>query len=473
MLSITAHSLEELAAWLNSAEIRHAIGSVANQQAPALRIKLAAGLTEFPALLYCCAEQLEILDLSDNQLSTLPTDLARFVRLKRLFLTNNHFCHIPAVLAQCPALLMLSFKGNRLTEFAAAVLPEQLQWLILTDNQLPDLPADVGRYQALQKLALAGNRLTTLPDSMQHCQQLGLLRLSLNQFASFPDWLFQLPKLAWLALGANPACPVADKTAQQLPWLAAEAVSCLEILGQGASGVIYRAQLQQPLLQAAPDGSLSTLPVGTEVALKRFKGWITSDGCPKDELQNYLNAGAHPNLIPVLARLQSHDLPALAMQLIPKQFTALGLPPSFETITRDTFAPGLHLSALQLLGLARQLAAVLLQLHQRNIIHGDLYAHNVLHNVSGQLYLGDFGAATALDALPLWQQQLAKAQEVRAFGYFIEDLLPFVVTDQRADSAETRLGSALAQLAGRCLSADLRSRPLAAELVQQLEQLGV
>lgn len=469
MLSITVNSLEELAVWLDSVGIQGAVPAepVANQQAPALRIKLAAGLTEFPTLLYRCTEQLEILDLSDNKLTTLPADLARFVRLKRLFLTNNHFCQIPAVLAQCPALLMLSFKGNRLTEFAAGVLPVQLQWLILTDNQLPGLPADFGRYQALQKLALAGNRLTNLPDSMQHCQQLGLVRLSLNQFASFPDWLFQLPKLAWLALGANPACPVADKTEQQLPLLAEEALTRLEILGQGASGVIYRVQLQQQLAHNAPDGSLSTLAVGTELALKRFKGWITSDGCPKDELQNYLNAGTHPNLIPVLARVGPSELPALVMQLIPKHFTSLGLPPSFETITRDTFAPGLSLNAQQLLGLARQLAAVLLQLHQRHIIHGDLYAHNVLHNVAGQMYLGDFGAATALDALPLWQQQQAKAQEVRAFGYFIEDLLPLVV----ADSATAGLLHALAQLAERCLAPTPQLRPVAAELVEQLQQL--
>ncbi len=469
MLSFTANSLEALAAWLETTGINSAVpaGPVATPPMPALRIKLAAGLTEFPELLYRCTEQLEILDLSDNKLCALPSDLARFRRLKRLFLTNNHFEHIPAVLAQCPALVMLSFKGNSLTEFAAGVLPVQLQWLILTDNQLSELPADFGRYRALQKLALAGNQLKALPDSMQQCQQLGLLRLALNRFDAFPDWLFQLPKLAWLALGANPACPVADKTSQQLPLLAEDAITSLDILGQGASGVIYRAQLQQPLDQTAPDGNRSTLPVGTELALKRFKGWITSDGCPKEELQNYLNAGAHPNLIPVLARVQSNDLPALAMQLIPKRFSALGLPPSFETITRDTFAPELSLSAGQVLSLVRQLAAVLLQLHQRQIIHGDLYAHNVLHNAAGQLYLGDFGAATALDALPLWQQQQAKAQEVGAFGYFIADLLPFVASDGAADSLLT----ALTQLAGRCLAPELPARPVATELVQQLERV--
>jgi Leucine-rich repeat (LRR) protein len=120
--------------------------TLAQQQAPLQRINLSANLHEFPADLYRFADSVEILDLSGNQLSDLPADLFRFKKLKRLFLTNNKFCHIPAVLSACPELVMLSFKGNQLTEFAEGCLPEQLEWLILTDNQLTALPADIGRY---------------------------------------------------------------------------------------------------------------------------------------------------------------------------------------------------------------------------------------------------------------------------------------------------------------------------------------
>jgi hypothetical protein len=435
------------------------------------RVKLSAGLTEFPIELYAFCQTLEILDLSDNQLSALPDDLWRFRRLTRLFLTNNHFRTIPAVLAQCPALIMLSFKGNQLAEFASGVLPENLQWLILTDNQLRTLPDDFGRYQQLKKLALAGNQLRALPDSMQQCRQLGLLRLSLNCFEQFPDWLFSLPHLAWLALGANPACPVPEQADQRLPLLPSQAFVCLETLGEGASGVIYRAQFIPSDAVSSVDTYFvvaPTLPVGTEVALKRFKGWITSDGCPKDELQNYLNAGAHPNLIPVLARVIDTELPALAMTLIPKEFQSLGLPPSFDSITRDTFDPKLILSASAVLKLALQLASVLSQLHQRKIMHGDLYAHNVLSNSQRQLYLGDFGAATALDGLSLWQQQQAKALEIRAFGYFLADVLALLPADQLA----SELILALQQLCQQCLLPEPALRPVAASVHEQLLQLN-
>ncbi len=390
--------------------------TLAQTTAPLSRINLSAGLTEFPAELYRFSDSLEILDLSGNQLSDLPADLHRFQKLKRLFLTSNNFSHIPAVLSLCPALVMVSFKGNQLTEFAEASLPEQLEWLILTDNQLTQLPNDFGRYKKLRKVAMAGNQLSSLPDSMQQCHDLGLLRLSLNQFESFPDWLFELPKLAWLALGANPACPVPEAqaiTAHSLP-----DYQLLEKLGEGASGVIYQARFAQ-------DKEL--------VALKQFKGWITSDGCPRDEMNNYLNAGDHPNLIAVKAKLKDCDLPGLVMELVPASFSVLGQPPSFETCTRDTFTQGQSLTLPKLKQLALQVVDVMAHLHQQQICHGDLYAHNMLVNEDQQLYLGDFGAATALHALPQTQQQLFCALEVRAFGYWLLDMQSLLSVDESAE----------------------------------------
>ena len=390
--------------------------TLAQTAAPLSRINLSAGLSEFPADLYRFADSLEVLDLSGNQLSDLPADLHRFQKLKRLFLTSNNFSHIPAVLSLCPALVMVSFKGNQLTEFAEASLPEQLEWLILTDNQLTQLPNDFGRYTKLRKVAMAGNQLSSLPDSMQQCRDLGLLRLSLNQFESFPDWLFELPKLAWLALGANPACPVPEAqaiTAHSLP-----DYQLLEKLGEGASGVIYQARFAQ-------DNEL--------VALKQFKGWITSDGCPKDEMNNYLNAGDHPNLIAVKAKLKDCDLPGLVMELVPASFSVLGQPPSFDTCTRDTFTQGQNLTLLKLKQLAQQVVNVMAHLHQKQIVHGDLYAHNMLVNEDQQLYLGDFGAATALNALPKQQQQLFCALEVRAFGYWLLDMQSLLSVDESAE----------------------------------------
>lgn len=413
------------------------LDSLAHNTTPLRRINLSDNLTEFPIELYRFTESLEILDLSGNQLSDLPADLHRFTQLKRLFLTANQFRHIPEVLSRCPQLVMVSFKGNQLTQFAQECLPEQVEWLILTDNQLTELPKDFGRYTQLRKVALAGNQLRSLPDSMQQCRELGLLRLSLNSFESFPDWLFELPKLAWLALGANPACPVPE--AQTVTAHRLSDYQLLAKLGEGASGVIYQARFAQE---------------AEWVALKQFKGWVTSDGCPKDEMNNYLNAGSHPNLIAVKAKLQDDDLPGLVMELVPASFSVLGQPPSFDTCTRDTFTQGQSISLAQLKQLAKQVVDVMAHLHQRQICHGDLYAHNMLVNPEQQLYLGDFGAATALHALPKKQQQLFCALEVRAFGYWLLDMQALLSV---AESAEFE--RQFAGIVQSCLGEKVSQRP--------------
>ena len=423
--------------------------TLAQTTAPLSRINLSAGLTEFPADLYRFADSLEVLDLSGNQLSDLPADLHRFQKLKRLFLTSNNFSHIPAVLSLCPSLVMVSFKGNQLTEFAEETLPASLEWLILTDNQLTQLPSDFGRYTKLRKVAMAGNQLSSLPDSMQHCRDLGLLRLSLNQFEFFPDWLFELPKLAWLALGANPACPVPE--AQAVTAHSLSDYQLLEKLGEGASGVIYQARFAQ-------DNEL--------VALKQFKGWITSDGCPKDEMNNYLNAGDHPNLITVKAKLKDCDLPGLVMELVPVSFSVLGQPPSFDTCTRDTFTQGQSLTLPKLKQLALQVVDVMVHLHQQQICHGDLYAHNMLVNEDQQLYLGDFGAATALNALPQKQQQLFCALEVRAFGYWLLDMQSVLSVDESVEFEQKF--AALVQL---CMQQKVINRPGFCQLRVLLNEL--
>ena len=49
-------------------------------------IKIACGLESFPSELYTLEDSLEVLDLTDNNLSSLPDDFYRFQKLKTLLL---------------------------------------------------------------------------------------------------------------------------------------------------------------------------------------------------------------------------------------------------------------------------------------------------------------------------------------------------------------------------------------------------
>ena len=120
------------------------------------RLDLSCGLREFPEAIFSLADSLEVLNLSGNQLSSLPADLPRLHKLRVLFCSDNRFTEVPAVLGQCTQLEMVGFKANQIRHLPAAALPAKLRWLILTDNQLEQLPDELGRCLQLQKLMLAG-----------------------------------------------------------------------------------------------------------------------------------------------------------------------------------------------------------------------------------------------------------------------------------------------------------------------------
>jgi hypothetical protein len=409
--------------------------------ASAVRLQLACGLTTFPREIFDLAETLEILDLSGNALSSLPDDLPRLTRLRVLFCSTNQFTVLPAVLGACTNLTMVGFKSNRIREVPATALPPALRWLILTDNAIPALPPSIGRCTQLQKLMLAGNELTALPEELAACTSLELLRIAANRLTALPAWLLAMPRLAWLAYAGNPFSAV-DEQAATTETIAWAQLRLAQKLGEGASGVIY----QGAWLQAG-----AALPV----AVKLFKGAVTSDGLPDCELAACIGAGAHPNLIPVLGEVTDHPegIHACVMALIDPAFINLAGPPSFDSCTRDVYPADKRFTLDALLRLARGIASAARHLHSSGIMHGDLYAHNILHTAAGDALLGDFGAATLHDG-----DEALQRLEVRAFGLLLGELIDRC----EGDAAH------LVPLQRDCVQADPATRPLFDAVIHRL-----
>lgn len=375
------------------------------------RLKLSEDLIEFPLEILELADSLEILDLSGNQLSDLPQELTQLTNLRIIFASNNLFTHLPDVLGSLPKLEMVGFKTNQIKTVSEESLPAQLRWLILTDNAIEVLPNSLGERPRLQKLALAGNQLRALPESMEKLSNLELVRLSANQLTEFPEFLIKLPKLAWLAFAGNPFCKH-PSSLDSVPAVSSQCYSLNQVLGQGASGVISHANWLN-----------SDFDFPQEVAVKVFKGEVTSDGYPHDELEACLQTGHHSNLVKSIAQVDESDYLALVMELIPSSYYNLGLPPTLESCTRDTFTEGFELPIAQIDNIVTQMVDVFNHLHDNKVCHGDLYAHNTLVNEQGQMIFGDFGAATIYGYLTEEQQQGIRCIEARALNYFIEDLL--------------------------------------------------
>ncbi|MBI5918616.1 MAG: protein kinase [Nitrosomonadales bacterium] len=420
------------------------------------RLDLACGLTEFPREIFELADSLEILNLSGNALSGLPDDLPKLHKLRVIFCSDNCFARVPEVLGRCPNLEMIGFKANQIGELPAAALPERLRWLILTDNRLREIPPELGRCVRLQKLMLAGNQLTHLPDALAACRNLELLRIAANRFERLPDWLLAMPRLAWLAYSGNPCSDASEAAAMQNLHITPVEWHTLELqhkLGEGASGVIYRAERHER----------------GAVAVKMFKGALTSDGLPRSEKAACLAVGAHPGLIPVVGKLSEHPetTPGLVMSLIAPSFRNLAGPPSLESCTRDIYPAETHFSLPVALDLALGVAAVAEHLHAQGVMHGDLYAHNILWNPQGDALLGDFGAASFLppaDApLALGLQRL----EVRAFACLLDELL--LRCDAEPDAGQ--IVAALRELQQRCDLPAVDQRPLFSEIQAKLAAL--
>jgi hypothetical protein len=62
----------------------------------------------------------------------------------------------------------------------------------------------------------------------------------------------------------------------------------------------------------------------------------------------------------------------------PAEWASLGGPPSFDTVTRDTYPPGTVRTAAEIVAVARGLASAGAALHAAGVTHGDMYAHNTL-----------------------------------------------------------------------------------------------
>ena len=374
------------------------------------QLKLSCGLTKFPPDILDLADSLEILDLTGNALSTLPNDLNRLKKLRILFCSSNQFKYLPEVLGECKNLSMIGFKANQIRHIPENAIPTAtLRWFIATDNALKAVPNALGDCANLQKLMLAGNQLTTLPESMANCHALELLRISANQFNAIPDFLFDLPKLTWLAYAGNPFCNeieqhlVDQHLVNTIDW---KTLTLQNILGQGASGVTYQA-MWLPKNQAAE-----------AVAVKLFKSGLTSDGLPRCEMHANILAGEHPNLVGVKGVIHNHPQGTLGlvMPLLDADLKILAAPPSFESCSRDVYKDDLTLTFAETQHIMFNITNAAKHLHARGLMHGDLYAHNILWNAQ-KAVLSDLGGASflSLDNQALTQKLLkleARALEV-------------------------------------------------------------
>ena len=107
--------------------------------------------------------------------------------ITRLDISNNEIVSLPASITTMQSLKFLSLAGNKLE-----MLPEvaySCPWLEevqVQDNRLDSLPASLLRLPALSILDASNNKLQTVPFAMWSCTSLRELNLSLNMLSDLP-----------------------------------------------------------------------------------------------------------------------------------------------------------------------------------------------------------------------------------------------------------------------------------------------
>jgi hypothetical protein len=395
----------------------------------------------FPQAVFEYADEVEILDMSDNQLTTLP-DLSQLINLRVAFFSNNPFETVPTnAFAACEKLELLGMRSCDIHSFDDAPLPTSLRGLILTDNKVTELPKSIGSCTRLQKLMMTGNQLTELPRELSNCRSLEIVRLAVNKLAVTPEWLFELPHLAWYADSSN---PYSLSLTSQPPEIAWRDITFGAELGHSVNNVVYYGRLAD----------------GREVAVKQFGHELVTDGLPANDMNACLAAGNHPNVIggigKVIGAPDAYD--RLIMPLVSSDFKVLGDPPSLNTICRDVYLNDRVFSTEFVIHVLQTVAAGMEHLHSKGVMHGDLYAHNILANQDGESCVGDFGGAS-LYALGSSGGKLREQIDVRAFGYLAEELIARI----SPPSVDT-VALGLQSLRDSCLDENARKRPTFTEI---------
>lgn len=388
---------------------------------------------------------LQDLDVGRNLLESVPSEIGSLTKLRFLNLMANNLTELPDEIGQLTSLYRLGLKSNKLE-----VLPSSmgnmigLVELFLTDNKLTGLPAEFGNLTNLFKLQASFNMLESLPSEMGYLPNIELFRVAVNNLKSLPSTFCHLDKLSWFSLAGNPVCPPPPPAQSDIRYINIAELQLGEKLGDGASGDVFLCKWGQ-----------------RKVAFKQFKAETSPDGHSQDEM-DISCAVNHSGLIKVLAVVEEPK--GLVMDLIAGR--AMAEKPNFDSLLRCRWSKDTFFQLDFVLKVASRIAAALGYMHSLGICHGDVYAHNIVSDEDGNAVLCDYGASFFY---PLDTDVPYEAQEVRAFGLFLNDIVNRLASPQSTPDIQVR--DELSGLVESCTNIAAQHRPKFEEVLRVLSSI--
>jgi len=145
-----------------------------------------------------------LLDLHQNNLNQLPSEIGRLTKLEYLYLGENNLSQLPPEIGDLSDLTILDLKQKRLSQCPAEIGQlTDLATLVLNNNRLGQLPPEIGQLINLSTLSLSENSLSYLPAEIGQLTNLKTLFLSENSLNQLPPEIGDLANLITFFLSEN------------------------------------------------------------------------------------------------------------------------------------------------------------------------------------------------------------------------------------------------------------------------------
>jgi len=197
-------------------ELPEEIGGLCSLRKATFRCAFAGLPVSFGKLVH-----LEELDLSRNKLSSVPKELGKLVNLQELDLERNELDSLPMGLEGLTSLKVLTLARNRFKGFPEAVLDvASLEVLDLEGaedyvsgpkNEITEIPDGISRLGKLRELNMPNNKVGALSNGL-FATQISVLNLEDNQIKEVPKEIGAMRCLTELNLSGNPIANVPEET---------------------------------------------------------------------------------------------------------------------------------------------------------------------------------------------------------------------------------------------------------------------
>ncbi|KAH7652393.1 L domain-like protein [Dioscorea alata] len=151
-------------------------------------------LKEVPSEIFEVDRFVRTLDLTNNNIVEIPSEITRLISMQRLVLAENLIERLPANLGVFKSLKVLKLDVGSLS---------RLEKLSIAGNSLLSLPKTIGDLHNLLLLNVSNNKLKTFPESIGSCTSLEELQADGNLVEELPSSICSLINLKSLSLNSN------------------------------------------------------------------------------------------------------------------------------------------------------------------------------------------------------------------------------------------------------------------------------